>query len=477
MTKLLIGHEQARLFTKPLRELTPETSKGFAVIAFAVMLGIELMPWQRWLLIHALELNPDGTYRFRTVLVLVARQNGKTTICKLLALWRMVETDAPAVVLGSSTTTEYAREAWSATVDLAEDHDEAHGTDWVKSVKRGALDTSLTLTNKSRYKVATAGRRGGRSLSVDLGIADELREHQTWLAWSAMSGTTTARPDPQLWALSNAGDVTSVVLNHFRAAGLAFIETGEGDGTLGMFEWSAPEDCELDDREAWAQANPALGHTITEATLEAKSKLPPEVFRTEHLCQNVESGNPAISGPGWRDCADPAPMGEALRAKVVLAVDVAPDMAHVSLVAAAALDDGRVRVEVVAAWESTEKARRELPALLTRIEPRAVGWYPSGPAASLAVDLRKIRGSVELSAADLPQVCQGLAEQVEARRLLHSDDPLLTAQVLGATKTAAADGWRFARRGVGHVDAVYAAAAAVHLARTLPPPKSPVAVV
>lgn len=31
-------------------------------------------------------------------------------------------------------------------------------------------------------------------------------------------------------------------------------------------------------------------------------------------------------------------------------------------------------------------------------------------------------------------VCQGLAEQVLARKILHPDDPLLTAQAAGASK-------------------------------------------
>lgn len=72
------GCEQPRIFTPPLRELTPQTSHGFSVIAFAEhTLGIALLPWQKWLFIHALELRPDGLYRFRTVITLIARQNGK----------------------------------------------------------------------------------------------------------------------------------------------------------------------------------------------------------------------------------------------------------------------------------------------------------------------------------------------------------------------------------------------------------------
>jgi hypothetical protein len=73
----LAGSVRPRLFTPPQRPLTRRTTKGFDVIQFAEIIGEPLLPWQQWLVKHALELTPDGTYRFRTVLVLVARQNGK----------------------------------------------------------------------------------------------------------------------------------------------------------------------------------------------------------------------------------------------------------------------------------------------------------------------------------------------------------------------------------------------------------------
>lgn len=84
----LHGVTLPRIFTPPLRELDKTTSNGFAVIAFAeIMLHVHLYPWQCWLLVHALELLEDGSYRFRKVIVLVARQNGKTTLMGVLAAW------------------------------------------------------------------------------------------------------------------------------------------------------------------------------------------------------------------------------------------------------------------------------------------------------------------------------------------------------------------------------------------------------
>jgi phage terminase large subunit-like protein len=95
----LVGSEEPRIFTPPLRELTPETTLGFAVIAFAdAVLELELMPWQRWLLLHMLELREGGGLRYRTVILLMARQNGKSTLSQVLALWFMYVYGAPLVI-------------------------------------------------------------------------------------------------------------------------------------------------------------------------------------------------------------------------------------------------------------------------------------------------------------------------------------------------------------------------------------------
>ena len=117
------GYAEPRIWTKPLRELTPETSLGFEVIDYAREgLHVELRPWQKWLLIHALELNEDGSYRFKKVIVLVARQNGKTMLASVLSSWwlfvdsqRHPERVPPLKfkIVGTAQNLDIAREPWS----------------------------------------------------------------------------------------------------------------------------------------------------------------------------------------------------------------------------------------------------------------------------------------------------------------------------------------------------------------------------
>lgn len=480
-----MGRTEPRLFTPPRGKLSRRTSYGYAVADFARdVLGEPLDPWERWLVIHAGELLPGGRPRFRQVLVLVARQNGKTHVLRVLALFWLFVEHWPLTV-GMSTNLSYAMESWLGAVETAEATPELAARVPKNGVRLANGEQQMTTVDKCRYKVAASNRRGGRSLSIDRLILDELREHRDWSAWAAAVPAMNARPNAQVFAISNQGDETSVVLDSLRAAALHHIDTGEGDDRLGLFEWSAPDDCDIEDPEAHAAANPNLGRRIDPEILMADARRAARAggeeaaaFRTEILCQRVRLLDPAVDAGAWRRCLEPGDLS-GVRARVALCLDVAPDQLHATLSAAAVLDDGRARVEVVKAWDGqgcTDALRRDLPRLLARVRPKALGWFPSGPAAGLAADLTARAGwpppgcSVEAIKGDVVAVCMGFAEQVVSGRVAHADDPLLNAHVGGAERLRRGDAWVFSRKGDGHCDAAYAAAGAVHLARTLPAP-------
>ena len=506
-TKLL-GRTQPRLWTAPLRPLNRRTSHGYAIADFAEAIGEPMLPWQRWLAIHAMELTPDGFYRFRVIIVLVARQNGKSSVKRTISLWRL-HIDGARLILGVAQDVSLAREQWQmcldtiqASPDLAADLEQVrrvNGDEWLKLKHdldaRGedaeerelgydddAGDESLTIGGGGRYKIAASNRKAGRGLSIDELNIDELREQRNWNAWAALSKTTMARADSQIWCMSNAGDDGSVVLNQLRDAAL----TGR-DPSIGLFEWSAEDDCALDDWVQIRQANPGLGRTVSEAAIRtALTTDPPAIFRTEVLCQRVEQLDGAVDYAAWKDCTDPSGNMDPYRKRLAACVDVAPDGAHATLAVAARVPDGRGRVEIVKAWDSADAARGELAALLARIRPCVIAWYPTGPAGELATVLRPKPGTkppaldraapgrpayIELTGTKVAEVCMELASLTRGRRVIHPGDPLLDAHIRGASKLASSDGWRFTRKDAGHVDAAYAAAGALSAALTMPDPR------
>lgn len=510
----VLGSTLPRLWTPPLVTgppgpcgcgcaLTPATSYGFDAVTFASgRLVHPLDPWQRWAAIHGGELLPDGRPRFRILIILVARQNGKTELLVVLCLfWQFVE--AWPLILGTSTKLDYARESWHKSVKLANKCPDLDTLRPVKWTREANGEQESWTADESRYKIAASNEEGGRSLTINRLVCDELRQHHDYSAWGAAE--PAASPfDAQIWALSNAGDDRSVVLNDHRDDAIKFIEwfrresvgrsvaelladpNMPGDPRLGLMEWSAPEDADPLDIHALAMANPNLGHRGTDADtlLNAARRAVRRggealtAFKTEKMCIRVRHTNPAVDPTGWKNCRDVGTL-DAVRDRVACVVDVAPDGLHATLTAAAVLDDGRARVEPVKAWSGpgcVDAAGRALPGLLARVKPRAFGWFPSGPGAALAAALNKRAADwppegveVEGIKGETPAVCMGFAEQVTAGRIAHSGDPLQDDHVGGAEKLMRGDVWVFSRKGEGHVDAAYAAAGAVHLARTLPP--------
>jgi hypothetical protein len=472
------GSTEPRLWTKPLRKLTPKTSYGFAVIDFAKnVLDFPLDPWQEWLVIHAGELMKDGRPRFRQVVTLVARQNGKTSLLVVLTLFWLFE-EQRRMVLSTSTKLDTAKEAWKRAVHMAEATPVlSRQIPAKRGIKWAMGGEELETVGGCRYKIAAANASGGRGLTIDRLVMDELQEAYSWDSYNAAVPATNAIPDAQIFMIATMGVEKSVVLQALRTQAL------EGqDERLGLFEWSSPDGMAATDIKALAMANPNLGRRITLDTVMGPAKRAESArgeqlssFLREYHCRFVPLLDPAIDLEAWAECLEPGEW-KGLEGKIALCLDVSLDELHAALYAAA-VDGERVRVDFVRAWEgqhAIHEMSAELPSLVAKIAPEVLGWFPNGPAAAAAAALEERDGwppgavRLEPIRGDVTAACMGFAEQVRARVIARSDDPLLDAHVRAAEKMYYGDGWRFTRRGAGQVNAAYAAAGAVHLARTFP---------
>lgn len=407
----LYGKEKPRVFTPPLRPLeprSPETERwtlGYDVIDFAEqVMGVTLFPWQKWLLVHMLELLDDGSLRFRTVVVLIARQNGKSTLSQILAIWITCVWGWP-LVLGTAQDLETAEEVWQGAVDLMEENEDLNKLihKVVKVNGKKAIEIIDENRRKTRYKVKAANRKAGRGFTGNLILLDELREHQNWDAWGAITKTTMAQLEALVLALSNAGDVTSVVLRYLRTMGhegagdpdgicaqgedlapsvidLGMDSDPEGEGddyeddefeqdadTLGLFEYSAPPGCSKWDRDGWSQANPSVGWNegFTERTIASACKTDPEwVFRTEVLCQWSDGVLEGPFPPGvWEEGQNTPELGpdntpqiaenDRIVTDVAVGISQSTDREFVYVAFAGYRMDGRPQVEIVAARKGT----------------------------------------------------------------------------------------------------------------------------
>jgi hypothetical protein len=490
----VLGVKTPRLVTPPLVELTPETSYGYEVISFAKhIVELPLDPWQEEAVIRAGELLPDGMPRFRVVVILVARQAGKTTLIKVLTLYWLFKAKV-GTVLSMANKRSTAKEIWEHVCNLAQNNDVLRMQMPDKAVFTGMGSEKLITNGGGQYVFSAANSNAGRGLTINRLIIDELRQHRDRTAWNAAKFATNAVVDAQIVCISNQGDDTGILLDELRKSALDFIETGEGDPRLGLIEWSAPDGADPTDIEALAMANPTLGgrmpvDAIMGDAIRARAAGGQEMadFRTEVMCMRVRLMDPAIDPDAWKRCGADEPVDLAEhRKRVVACLDIAMDGSHASLVAACTID-GTTHVEVLGAWSGwgcTQLVRKELPELVAKVRPRQIGWFPNGPGAALTADLTASRTRgwpprgtelVEIRG-EVTAVAMGLCDAVATNIVSHPRDPLLDAHVGAAQKLYRGDAFAFRRVGADPIDGAYALAGAVHLARLLPPPRPPVTV-
>lgn len=477
----VFGKEVPRIWTKPLRELTPETSLGFEVIQYALtILNIDLRPWQKWLLVHALELNPDGSYRYRVVIVLVARQNGKTMLSAVLADW-WLHVDSkrhpdrvPPVkfkIVGTAQNLDIARDLWSQVklwCDPDPDSDEAAALaipDLQEATEK-VSDTNgnefILASNLATYEIRAAkSTRGKPAARV---IMDELREQETWKAWNSVSQTTKSFWSGQLWGISNAGDCKSVVLNKQHERGLEQIATRErceDDGMtvdefaekhptdVALFEWSAPDGCALDDTEAILQSNPSIGYggLTVESIVSDASGMTEAGYRTECLCQRVTADVLSyIDSKTWALGNDPA---SCIAGRIVLAIDTAPDGSNTWIAAAGHRADGLPHVEVIARRGATDWAVPLLERVREKTGATEVALQARGCRAMDFIDPLEDAGFtvLKIEGPRLGPAAGRMRDRVREHRLKHLPQPAIDQAISAAVAKRLGDADLWDRKG------------------------------
>ncbi len=435
---------------------TPAHTDGPKIVAVASAAGIDLMPWQQHQLDIAAATDPDtGKWKYSDVVTVVSRQNGKTVnasarvLAGLLLFGDEIFHAAQNLVVPRDTFEVVAEAITQLLPKRSYKIIHSNGKERIEVYRAGR--------RFARYRILPPNQGAWRGPPATLLILDEYREYTDESVISAARPKIIAAANPQVWFMSNAGDVTSAPLIALRARG-----TGPNPGRLVYLEWSAEDTAAIDDLAGWAQANPALGHTINVSTLHDNLESMSEIaFRTEHLCQFVDvATDVAYPLDSWTACAvddDPEPVKP-----ISLAIDVDPFRREAAAVAAWN-DDGRLRVAVAATWTEPLDDKRiaaDIEQIRRSLRVDQI-HYDALTAFGIADKLRDttthrvtLTALVAASAATYDAIVSG--------RLAHPADEYLDAAVIATGRRAAGDGgWRLTRRGTKPIPAAVAMTLAV----------------
>ncbi|CAB4162171.1 Terminase large subunit, Lambdalikevirus-type [uncultured Caudovirales phage] len=338
-SKKLLGATKPRLYTPFLTG----KNKLQDVKDLCTIVGIDLLPWQEYVLKDMLTVDKAGLWVRKTNLILVARQNGKTHLARMLILAHLIKWETNVLIMSSNRS--MALDTFRQVTHLIETNDHLKG--FVKQIRYANGTESIEMLSGARLDVVASTRDGSRGRTVNgLLFIDELREIDEE-GYRAAMPTTRAHAGSHILLTSNAGDAFSKVLNDLRERAL-----DHPPKSFGFYEYSAPQYCKINDRVAWAQANPALGYTITEEAIEeAISTSPIENTRTETLCQWIDS----LSSPWPHGVLEETSNSELTitpGALTMFGFDVSPSRRNASLVAGQMMPDGKIAIGILETFES-----------------------------------------------------------------------------------------------------------------------------
>jgi len=441
----ILGNSTPRIQTTPLALPT----RGNEVAEFARQVDMPLLPWQEYLMNEASKVKEDGSWAYRNVLAIGARQNGKTHLLRMRILAGIYLWDEQLQLL-TSQTRDLSLETFKKVVEVVDNYDWLRKK--VKHVTRANGREEIMLKSGMRFKIVASNSGGARGLSADLCILDELRQQKTYDAYSALVFTMNARPNSQFWGISNAGDHYSVVLNAMRQRALDKIEKNLDD-PLCYMEWSAAPHRKLSDIEGWKEANPALGRTITVDAIKARLSDPSEIFQTEVLCQWVETMNSAWEQGAWNSCMQPN-LTLVPDRPTWLGVEISPERNSWALTGAQMLADKSIAVGLM------EYVDQDNPIDDLQIASRIAEWAKHYNAEevianrftgdSVVAKLRQAGINANLiKGADYFTACDQVLSAMSGGRLAHSNQPELTSSVNTCTKKTNDSGaWYVMRRKV-----------------------------
>jgi phage terminase large subunit-like protein len=443
-SKALRGALKPRLHSPWLKGET----KGTQVAELAERIGQPLLEWQKLILNDMLTMDKQGMFIRKTSLLLIARQSGKSHLARmrcLAGLFMFGEKD----ILIMSSNRGMAMKSFNIMADIIERNDwmraQLKDGDPKKGIRRTNGDERIILASGAQLEVRAATSDGARGMTADFLWIDELREVST-AAMDAAKSVTLARMNSQRLFTSNAGSADSTELNNLHEACRNYPPK-----SLGYYEYSAPDFCDIWDRKAWAMANPSMGYLISvEAIEETIASSTTDAARTESLCQWISALNCPFSTEVLENSSD-STLEMTVGAYTIFGFDVSPSRRNGSLVAGQLLPDGRIGIGILETYSSQVaidelKMAASIKAWCDIYHPRIVCFDKY--ATQTIADRLTNSGVVceDVSGQQFYKACGDLLEGLTNLRVVHNGQKSLIEQFQNTAAKTNDSAWRIIKR-------------------------------
>lgn len=237
---------------------------------------IELELWQQAFIaamfgfIHKI----DGTRKYREVLLVVARKNGKSTIASGIGLYlQIADGEAGAEVYAVATKKDQAKLVWLEAKRMV------NKSPALRKRIKPLVAELVGLSNDSTFKPLGADSETLDGLNVSGAVCDETHAWKDKNLYDVIVDGTSSREQPLIVMITTAGTVRNSVYDQKYDEAkdkINRLETGYADGEQDPHERFLPIIYELDNRnewvdpDCWKKANPGLGSIKKTDQLETK---------------------------------------------------------------------------------------------------------------------------------------------------------------------------------------------------------------
>ena len=435
------GSQPPRLSNYP----TFFTTLGDDAIDLYEATGVELLEWEKDACRHILGEEENARWSAPRGLIIAPRQNGKNVVVEVREM-------AGLFLIGEHKILHTAHEfktAKDAFIDLSGRIRQIEELEDMCMLPHRTSNEEVSIRIRPRrrsddpryirYLARTAEAARGFK-KVDLFVADEAyaltAEHV-----AAFRPTQSAAKNRQFIMLSSAGTGNSEFLANQRNAGIQ--HTSE---KLLFLEWSAPPDCDIDDVEAWATANPSYPIHKTHEFMAEERELQGEMqFAREHLgIWDDPRVNSVITPDMWRECRDE---DSEVSDPIAIAIDVSPDQSTASIAIAGRRPDGKPYVELIAHAEGVGWVVETAARAYVEWDALCIALDGAGPAGGLISGFSELEIEPYVTGArDMAQACGQIYAEVLAENLRHNGEPELASAVSAARKRPIGEAWGWARR-------------------------------
>ncbi|TFV61402.1 hypothetical protein E4P42_00425 [Mycobacterium sp. PS03-16] len=413
------------------------------------------------------------------------RGQGKSTKLAALAVWATFDindTGEPQVPIMATTVGQAQRSVFDVAAKMV-DAEPLLSQRSITYTAIGSTRIAVGYNGGTCFPIAN-DPDGLQGLDPTLAIVDEIG-FQPLESWTAMVLASGKRSRSLVCGVGTPGlDRERSALWHLRSAYL----DGRTPPGFAFTEYSAPETCDVRDRNAWHKACPALaaGYQAIDALETAVEMSPESHFRVFHLGQWRDGIDSWLGSDGrriWDTLANPYRLRDGAPTWVGLDVGLKRD--STALIIAQRRPTGQLHTQAKI-WMPTADGAIDVSDIMafireldTRYELVEVAFDPrlfELPAQQLADE--------GIPMVEFPQTLErctpafgNLYEAIKRRELSHDGDPTYAQQILNAVVRSNERGFTLAKqKSRGKIDCAYALMMAFDRAQVKPKARSPLIV-